>query len=149
VHRIRVTARGIEQFILDAESLITLLGDTVHQSSLTKLRRDTQLAIEKLERNKHILTLKLEEALKRIAAQRADLDCLEEAAINEMVKEDGEYQAFTDTNLEHAIVSSEETALNAVATENETGSDMDDTDSIEEYVESSLLFPRNFHLYSL
>lgn len=138
VHRIRVSAKGIEQFIVDAESLATLLGDPECVKSLTKLRRDTQLAIEELERNKHILSSKLAETLKRIAAQRTELYRLEEAAITEMVKEDGEYQVFAGMNLEQAIVSSEATALTAAVTENETSSDMDDTFSVEDYEEPTL-----------
>ncbi|KAE9374093.1 hypothetical protein N431DRAFT_543550 [Stipitochalara longipes BDJ] len=131
VHRIRVSARGIEQFIFDAESLATLLGDEVCVKSLTNIRRDTQLAIEELERNKHVLSSKLTKNLKKIAAARAELDRLEEEAIAEMVKEDGEYQVFAGTNLEQAIASSEETTVTAAATEKGTSSDVDDIDSAE------------------
>jgi hypothetical protein len=95
--------------------------------SLTKLRWDAQLVIEELERNKHVLSSKPEENLKRIAAQRAELDRLEEAATTEMVKEDVEYQVFAGMNLEETMVSSEATALIAA--------DMDDTDSVEDYEE--------------
>ncbi|KAK3936165.1 hypothetical protein QBC46DRAFT_461632 [Diplogelasinospora grovesii] len=101
VHRIRVSARGIEQFILDAESLATLLGDAVRLKSLTDLRRGTQLAIEELERNKH-----LSEIRKNIAIQRAELARLEEVVVAEMIKEDGEYQTFAGTNLKQVILAS-------------------------------------------
>ncbi|KAH6874201.1 hypothetical protein B0T10DRAFT_449413 [Thelonectria olida] len=130
VHRIRVSARGIEQFLLDAEGLATLLEDEVCLKSLTKLRRDTQLVIGELERNKHVLSSKLGETLKRTAAQRAELDRIEEEAIAEMVKEDGEYQVFAGSNLEQAIVSIDATA---VALENEISSGVDDIDSVEDY----------------
>ncbi|KAH7110779.1 hypothetical protein B0J13DRAFT_577413 [Dactylonectria estremocensis] len=129
VHRIRVSARGVEQFLLDAEGMATLLEDEVCLKSLTKLRRDIELVIEELERNKHVSS-KLGETLKRTADQRAELDRIEEEAIAEMVKEDGEYQVFAGSNLEQAIMS-----LDAIAVtmENEISSDVDDIDSVEDY----------------
>ncbi|KAH6974015.1 hypothetical protein EDB80DRAFT_877373 [Ilyonectria destructans] len=130
VHRIRVSARGVEQFLLDAEGLATLLEDKVCLKSLTKLRRDTQLGIEELERNKHVLSSNLGETLKRTAAKRAELDRIEEEAIDEMVKEDGEYQVFAGSNLEQAIMPLDATA---VTMENEISSDVDDIDSVEDY----------------
>lgn len=139
VHRIRVSARGLEQFILDAESLATLLGDEVCLGSLRRLRRDTQLATEELERNKHVLTSQLEESLKKIAAQRAELDRLEKAAIAEVLREDGEYQLYAGTNLETAMVIFEQTALvttattTATVTENGTGSDGENMDGADIY----------------
>lgn len=137
VHRIRISGRGLEQFLLDAETLATLLGDAVQLGLLTKLRRDMHLAIEELERNKHVLSLKLQETLKEIAAKRAELDRVEEAAIAEMLKEDNEYGVLAGTNLEHAVVVSEATALTATETENKASS-ADDIDSVEDYGESSL-----------
>ncbi|OIW30059.1 hypothetical protein CONLIGDRAFT_562822, partial [Coniochaeta ligniaria NRRL 30616] len=103
VHRISLSAMGIEQFLLDAESLAMLLNNEECLNLLTKLRQSTQSAIEELERNKHVLRSKLEDTLKRVAAQRAEFDRLQNAAVTEMVKEDGEYQAFAGTNLEQAI----------------------------------------------
>jgi hypothetical protein len=137
VHRIRVSARGIEQFILDAESLATVLGEEACLKSLTKLRWDTHSAIEELERNKQVISSKLNDKLKRIAEQRVELDRLEEAAIAEMLKEDGEYQVYAGTNLEQSIMPTEGSALTAAATENETTSEIDDTESVEDHEESS------------
>ncbi|KAH7118178.1 hypothetical protein B0J13DRAFT_569668 [Dactylonectria estremocensis] len=99
--------------------MATLLEDEVCLKSLTKLRRDIELVIEELERNKH-----------RTADQRAELDRIEEEAIAEMVKEGGEYQVFAGSNLEQAIMS-----LDAIAVtmENEISSDVDDIDSVEDY----------------
>ena len=141
VHRVRISGKGIEQFILDAESLATLLDDSVCLKSLTKLRRDTRLAIEELERNKHILRSKLDETLERIAAQRAELDQLEKAAITEMLEEDGQYQVFAGTNLERAISSEVTTSASVttalVVSENETSS-REDMESVEDDGKPSL-----------
>ncbi|EDN04901.1 predicted protein [Histoplasma mississippiense (nom. inval.)] len=76
---------------------------------------------------------KLDETLKRIARSAGkELDRVEQSAITEMVKEDGEYQVLAGSNLEQAIASSEAMALTAAVTGNETSSDMDDVDSVED-----------------
>lgn len=129
VHRIRVSARGLEQFILDAESLATLLGDGDCLVSLRRLRRDTQMAVEELERNKHVLASQLGETMKRIAAQRAELDRLEAAAVAGMMKEDGEYQLFAGMNLETAMKLSESTAQASTVRENDAGSGSEENDA--------------------
>lgn len=97
---------------------------------LTKLRWDIQLVIEELERNKHVLSSKLGETLKRTAAQRAELNRIEEEVIAKIVKEDGEYQVFAGLNLEQAIISLDATA---VTMENEISSDVDHIGSVEDY----------------
>ncbi len=137
VHRIRLRARGIEQFLVDAESLVTLLKNEEGLKVLAKLRRDTRSAIEELERNKHVLISRFEETLKRIAAQRAELDRIEEVAVAEMVKENGEYEAFTSTNLEQDIECSGSDAVKVASVQQETSSEMNDVDSAEEIGESS------------
>jgi hypothetical protein len=139
VHRIRLRARGIEQFLLDSERLVMLLKSEESLKAVTKLRRDTQTAIEELEHNKHVLISKLEDSLKRIAAQRAELDRLEEVVVADMAKEDGEYEAFTGTNLEQGIECSEGDPLNAITVfQQETSSEMNDVDTVEVTGESSL-----------
>ncbi|KAJ8121923.1 hypothetical protein ONZ43_g1749 [Nemania bipapillata] len=137
VHRICISARGLEQFLLSAESFATLLGDASRLRALTELRRNIQQAIEELERNKHVLGSKLRETLKRVAAQRAELDRIEEMAIADMMREDGEYQAFAGKNLEVGALASEVPALVAAAKEDENSSNMDDVDTIEDDSKSS------------
>jgi hypothetical protein len=148
VHRIRVSAEGIERFVHDAESFATLLGDGGDDVScvslLTKLRHETRSTIEEIERNKDVLGAKLEETRKRIATQRAELDQLEQVAITEMLREDSEYQVFAGANLERAIMESEETALavtiddvtvessSVTASPIDTGADGTDSDADEE-----------------
>ncbi|KAI0191402.1 hypothetical protein EV127DRAFT_363792 [Xylaria flabelliformis] len=103
VHRICISAKGLEQFLLNAE-----------------------------KRNKHVLSSKLKETLKRIAAQRAELDRIEEMAISDMMREDGEYQAFAGRNLEEATISSQAPTVVTAVKEDETGSNIDDVDTVEE-----------------
>ncbi|KAI0114084.1 hypothetical protein GGR51DRAFT_505449 [Nemania sp. FL0031] len=137
VHRICISARGLEHFLLNAESLATLLGDTTRLKSLTELRRSIQQATEELERNKHVLGSKLRETLKRVAAQRAELDRIEEIAIADMMREDGEYQAFAGKNLEETIIPPAVPAPVAPVKEDESSSNMDDVDTIEDDSRSS------------
>ena len=116
---------------------MTLLKNEEGLKVIAKLRRDTRSAIEELERNKHVLISRFEETLKRVAAQRAELDRIEEAAVAEMIKENGEYEAFTSTNLEQDIECSGSDAVKVASVQQETSSEMNDVDSMEEIGESS------------
>ncbi|GAP86305.1 putative ubiquinol-cytochrome-c reductase cytochrome [Rosellinia necatrix] len=136
VHRICISARGLEQFLMNAESFMTLLGDTARLRVLTGIRRNVQQTIEELERNKHVLSSKLKETLRRLAAQRAELDRVEEAAILNMMREDGEYQASAGKNLEEVVTFSEVTFPVAAAKEDETSSDTDETDPAADFHDS-------------
>ncbi|KAI1825219.1 hypothetical protein F4861DRAFT_211200 [Xylaria intraflava] len=134
VHRICISAKGLEQFLLNAESFATLLGDTTRLKSLTELRRNVQQAMGELERNKHVLNSKLTETFKRIAAQRAELDRAEEMAIADMVREDIEYLTLAGKNLEdvQATLSSVKLTPDPIVKEDESNSNVDDVDTVED-----------------
>ncbi|KAK7737307.1 hypothetical protein SLS53_006610 [Cytospora paraplurivora] len=100
VHRGRVTARVLSQFIADAESLATRLGDKEAMSSLSGTRRRVERHIVELENNKSMLETKLRKALDDIAARRAGLDRLEGAVVAGVLRADAEYQAFIGASLE-------------------------------------------------
>jgi hypothetical protein len=125
VHRLRVSANGLEQFLVDAETLAQLLQDDNCAKRLTGLRRDTQLTIGELKRNKDLLESKLKSKLQKIADQRAELDRLEHLAVEEMIREDKEYQTLAGANLDEAIQSSDTTIQSAVPTGAESGSESD------------------------
>jgi hypothetical protein len=107
VHRLRVSAKAIEQFLLDAEALSTLFGIKVHIEEISRLRRSFQASIEELERNKHFLQSRLDEALQQIADQRAELQRKEEIAVSNMIKEDHEYQGIAGKIIEESITASD------------------------------------------
>jgi len=119
--------------MIDSEALARLLQDEDSVRSLSQLRREIQLTIEDLKRNKDLLEAKVSEKLKKISAQRAELDQLERDVLQEMLQEDKDYQAFAGWNLQQAI-SAPNTMVQSVArTENNLGSDADiDTDSFDE-----------------
>ncbi|KAI2625546.1 hypothetical protein GGS21DRAFT_531300 [Xylaria nigripes] len=141
VHRVCIHAKGLEKLLLDAESFASLLGDKTRGKLLTELRRNVQQSIDELERNKHVLGSKLAESLRRIAAQRAELDRIEAMAIADTIREDEEYLAFAGKNLEEVTLQSMSPApaANANMNEDETGlkmddgSNVDDIDSFEEF----------------
>jgi hypothetical protein len=114
VHRLRVSAKAIEQFLFDAEALGSLLGNEDLAASIGKLRRETKAAIEELERNKNFLRSRLHEKLQSIADQRAQLQLEEELAITEMIREDKEYQMLAGKTLGEIIAPSDRSFLTAI-----------------------------------
>ena len=63
------------------------------------------MTIGELKRNEVLLESKLNSKLRKIASRRAELDRLERMAIEEMQREDKEYQALAGTSLDQAIQS--------------------------------------------
>lgn len=128
VHRVSVTARGILQFIVDAETMAHLLGEEAHINKICRLRRDAQSTMEELEQNKHLLRLKLDETLQGIAAGRAELDLAEREAIEAMEQEDEEYQCLAGKSIQESIAPSEDSFSTAVETEKDTLADLGEID---------------------
>lgn len=125
VHRVRISANRLEQFLNDAESLFGLLHDDQCSGQLARLRRETHLAIEDIKRNKDLLESQLAAKMKKIAIQRVELDNLERAAINDMLKEDQEYRKFAGVSLDQSISSPNTVLPSAAATERDIESDVD------------------------
>ena len=117
VHRLRISANALEQFLVDAESLSQLFQDDNCTRRLTRLRRETQVTIEDLKRNKDLLESKLNSDLKKIAEERAELDRREDLLVEEMLREDKEYQNLAGANLDAAINSSGTPTQSATHTE--------------------------------
>lgn len=117
VHRLRVSAKAIQQFLLNAETLALFIEDVVLQRTISKLRRDTRAIVEELEENKHFLRSKLDKTLKKIADQRKELQALEDAALADMEKEDREYGALAGQLLAQAIVPPDDILSTAMDTE--------------------------------
>ncbi|KAI3317001.1 hypothetical protein HD806DRAFT_516348 [Xylariaceae sp. AK1471] len=131
VHRIRVNVKGIEQFLLDAEALATLLGDTGYVGKIAKLRRETQATIEELQRNKHFLRSRLGDTLRGIMVQREELQRLEDEAIAEMKREDTEYQMLAGRSISETLTTSEASFSTAIDTRKESVTGADDMDHMD------------------
>lgn len=125
VHRLRVSARKIETFMVDSESLARALEDDIRADVISQLRRETQSAIDELKRNKDLLESTLAETLQKFDAKRAELESLERAAVEDMLKEDKEYQSITSANLEQAVTSVTEKPMASVTSGRETDSEVD------------------------
>jgi hypothetical protein len=132
VHRIRLSANSAVQFIVDAESLARLLQDDVSIDAISRLRRETQITIEDLKRNKDLLESRLAETRKQLAARRAELERQELDAVDNMLKEDREYISFAGANLEHALNSPPTIIHSKAATEDELSSEADLDESLYE-----------------
>lgn len=103
VHRGRLTAKVLEQFLADAETFATKLDDKEAISALSRSRGGVQKNIVEMENNKSMLETKLRKTLDDIAAQRAELDRLEKAAVVDVQRADAEYQSYIGTHLEQSL----------------------------------------------
>lgn len=103
VHRTRLTTKTIEEFLVESELLARLLDAESQAQKLSSLRRDIQSIIDELSCNKDWLEGRCRERLGEIAKKRVELDCLERAAIEEMLKEDRDYQVFAGESLQNAV----------------------------------------------
>lgn len=130
VHRISVSAKGVEQFLLDAETFAVLLGDTKCIDQIVLLRRQAVLTIEELQRNQQFLRSKLSDTLRGIEAQREELKRLEDLAITKMEAEDIEYKMLASESIAEAVASSETSF--STAPETSRASVVNRTDHIHE-----------------
>lgn len=103
VHRERLTIKDLEQFLIDAEAFATKLDDNEAVSVLSRSRRGVQKSIMEMQNKKVVLETRLRDTLDDIAAQRAELDRLEKAAVADVLRADAEYQSFIGTRLEERL----------------------------------------------
>lgn len=103
VHRVRVSANKVLQFVMEAGSLAIVLRNDICVQILSRLRRAVQQVIDELRRNKDLLESILKEKLREIDARRRELDSLECEAVEDMLKEDKEYQSLASANLKQSI----------------------------------------------
>ncbi|XPS68288.1 hypothetical protein M3J09_000580 [Ascochyta lentis] len=129
VHRLRVTTGRTELFLADAEALAVLLADESCARQLSRLRRETHLIVEEFGRNKDFLESQYMDKRKEIAARRAELDRIEQAAWDTMLEEDKQYQSFAGANLEE-IIDMPETTLHSAAA-SEAGDTSEEDTSVE------------------
>lgn len=104
----------------------------MHLETISKIRREAQATLEELERNKHLLQLRLEEGLQNIADQCSQLECAESVMIDEIFKEDKECQILAGKYVEDTIAPSEASFSTAVDAVKRGDYIDDDTDSANE-----------------
>lgn len=125
VHRLRVSTTRLDTFLVDAGSLASLIHDEHCKQQVSRLRHETYLVVEDVKRNKDLLESQLAVKMRRIAAQRAELDRLEQSVVADMLKEDHEYQQYAGTILTQAIDSPDTAIQSAAGTEQDPESDVD------------------------
>jgi len=113
VHRVRVSANKVEQFMTEAESLANILHNNICARMLSRLRLEAQQVIDELGRNKD---------LQEIDARSRELDSLECKAVEDMLREDKKYQTLASANLEQAISAPDTIQHSASTSEHETSS---------------------------
>ncbi|KAK5077834.1 hypothetical protein LTR64_003765 [Lithohypha guttulata] len=123
VHRLRISANRIGLYLQDAESLSRLLHDRGCLQSLSRLRRETHLAIEDLKGNKDLLESQLAVKMKDITARRAELDRLEGSVVADMMREDQEYAQLVGKSLLQTVNFPDTTIHSISATEHDHDSD--------------------------
>jgi hypothetical protein len=132
VHRMRLTANRVLQFIADAEALADLLQEENFSAHLSTIRRQTQGTIEELERHKDLLGAKLEEIKRQTAAKIAEMKRQELEAVNNTMKEDRDYTLFAGKSLAQALNAPTTVVHSPVDTEDESCSDTDMEQIIDE-----------------
>ncbi|CZT06979.1 uncharacterized protein RAG0_12548 [Rhynchosporium agropyri] len=123
VHRIRVSAITVQQFIAEAESFAVILDNDTCSRMLSRLRQEAQHVIDDLGRNKDLLESMLKKKFQEIDAQRRELDRLECKVVEDMLREDKEYQNLASANLERAILAATASQQIASTSEHDTSSE--------------------------
>jgi hypothetical protein len=87
VHRIPTSAKGIHKMIQSAARLAKTLGDQPRASQLERLHLEIESRLRDMEINKNFLENRLDERLRAISEQRAELDRQEQEAMATMLKD--------------------------------------------------------------
>ncbi|KAL2845199.1 hypothetical protein BJY01DRAFT_235009 [Aspergillus pseudoustus] len=96
VHRLRMTAAGVERLAENAQLFLEVLRDSDRLESVSRLRRELSMAIDELKRNKDFLEGRYIGELKEIQAKRAALDMWERNAKDAMIN--GDRQCLDDAD---------------------------------------------------
>jgi hypothetical protein len=100
VHRLLTSAKGIHKMVQSAARLAKTLGDQPRASQLEHLHLEIESRLRDMEINKNFLENRLDEQLRAISEQRAELDRKEQEAIAAMAKDDQENKALIGSFLE-------------------------------------------------
>lgn len=102
VHRLATNAKGVQKMIQSAVMLAKTLGDHPRAAQLERLRQEMESRIRDMEFNKNFLENRLDEQLRAVEEQRAELDRQEREAIATMLKDDQENKMLIGSFLEVA-----------------------------------------------
>lgn len=103
VHRLPTSAGGIQTMILSAVELATMLNDTVRAAKMEQIHCELASIVKDMEVNKEFLESRLDDELKAVAEQRAELDRREQRAVATMLNDDKDYQMYVSSLLDKAV----------------------------------------------
>lgn len=103
VHRIPVTAKELEQFMVDGETLAQIFEDQSAIDVMSRAKDQVQKAAAEMENRKNMLETRLTKILQEVADKRAELARIEAEAIADMQRKDKEYQLFAGASLQGNI----------------------------------------------
>jgi hypothetical protein len=103
VHRNHLPASSTLDFIMDAELLAGLLQDVDCVGVLSTMRQRTQDTIEKLERERNLLVLKMAEIRKLFTKKRAELQRQESKLLEAVVRDSKSRTFFASADLEQTL----------------------------------------------
>ncbi|RAL00740.1 ubiquinol-cytochrome-c reductase cytochrome c1 [Aspergillus ibericus CBS 121593] len=117
VHRLPTTAPGVCDFVAIAQKLTENLRDPIRTSQFEDLHRDLQDKIKILEFNKDVLEENQARELRRIEAEREQLNQREETLRAKTIEDDGENKLMMGLLLQETM----EQIFKTGAVESETG----------------------------
>ena len=100
VHRLSTSAKGVHKIIQSASRLAKALGDRPRAARLERLHLEIESRLRDMEINKNFLENRLDEQLRAISEQHAELDRMEQEAIATMLKDDQENKILIASFLE-------------------------------------------------
>ena len=100
VHRLSTSAKGVQKMIQSASRLAKALGIHPRAAQLERLHLEIESRLRDMEINKNLLENRLDEQLRAISEQRAELDRMEQEAIATMLKDDQENKILIRSFLE-------------------------------------------------
>ncbi|KAK8029219.1 hypothetical protein PG991_006275 [Apiospora marii] len=103
VHRLRITAAAVENFLRDAEDFTELLRDPAATQAIALIRWEVQGTVDELEENTRNAHDKLDDVMQEIGAHREELQNLEKLAMSEMQRESSEYQSLAARSIDSVI----------------------------------------------
>jgi hypothetical protein len=121
VHRLSTSARGIHKMIHSASRLAQTLGDHLRAAELENLHLEVGSRIRDMELTKNFLENRLDEQLRAIYEQRAELDRKEKEAIAVMLSEDQENKLLIGSFLEDTVSTFRRAKTGRVKSTNMTG----------------------------
>ncbi|KAI9812000.1 MAG: hypothetical protein M1827_004892 [Pycnora praestabilis] len=105
VHRLRISAAGIQRMVAASIRMAQTLNDIVRATELATIDRELACCIEDMELNKQFLERRLDDQLEALAEAKAELLRKEEQAVVAMLQDDEEHKLYVSGVLNEKLSS--------------------------------------------